>query len=92
VALRDFPQAVPLVESLRATLAGDRAALERYFSVDFSGDLDHWTLELLPADVAIRSSVRRILISGERDHIHTVEIQQPDGDSSTMTLGPELGP
>ena len=92
VALAEFPQAVPFIESVRATLAGDRAALERYFTVDFSGDLDHWTLELLPADATIKSSVRRILISGERDHIHTVEIQQPDGDSSTMTLGPELGP
>jgi hypothetical protein len=30
VALQDFPHAVPFIESLRATLAGDRAALERY--------------------------------------------------------------
>jgi len=81
---------VPFIESVRATLAGDRAALERYFTVDFSGDLDHWTLELLPSDAAIKRSVRRILISGERDHIRTVDIQQTDGDSSTLTLGPEL--
>jgi predicted LPLAT superfamily acyltransferase len=90
VALAEFPQAVPFIESVRATLAGDRAALERYFTVDFSGDLGHWTLELLPIDATMRRSVRRILISGERDHIHTVDIQQTDGDSSTLTLGPEL--
>jgi len=91
VSLRDFPQAVPFIESMRATLAGDRTALERYFTVDFSGDLSHWTLELLPADATMKRSVRRILISGEREHIRTVQIQQTDGDSSTITLGPELG-
>src|SRR5215470_306318 len=42
--LEDYPQAVPFVESIRATLAGDRAALERYFTAEFTGDLAHWML------------------------------------------------
>ena len=92
VALRDFPQAVPFIESLRATLAGDRAALERYFTVHFSGNLDRWTLELTPADAALRRNVRRILIVGERERIRTVAIDQSDGDSSTLTIGPDLTP
>ena len=92
VALRDFPQAAPFVESLRATLAGDRAALEHYFTVHFSGNLDRWSLELIPADATLRRSVQRVLIAGERDRIGTVEIHQSDGDSSTLTVGPELPP
>ena len=92
VALRDFPQAAPFVESVRATLAGDRAALERYFTVQFSGNLDRWSLELTPADAVLRRSVQRVLIGGERDRIHTVEIDQRDGDSSMLTIGPELSP
>jgi hypothetical protein len=92
VALRDFPQALPFVESLRATLAGDRIALERYFAVHFSGDLEHWTLELTPAGATVRRNVQRILIVGEHDRIGTVEIDQRDGDSSTLTLGANLAP
>jgi hypothetical protein len=92
IALRDFPQAAPFVESVRATLAGDRAALERYFTVQFSGNLDRWSLELTPADAVLRRSVQRVLIDGERDRIHTVEIDQRDGDSSTLTIGTELSP
>jgi hypothetical protein len=92
LALRDFPQAVPFIESLRATLAGDRAALERYFTVHFSGSLDRWTLELTPADATLRRNVRRILIAGERERIRTVAIDQRDGDSSTLTIGPDLTP
>jgi len=92
VALRDFPQALPFVESLRATLAGDRTALERHFAVHFLGDLERWTLELTPAEANVRRSVRRILIAGERDRIHTVRIDQSDGDSSTLTIGADLAP
>ena len=92
VSLHDFPQAVPFIESLRATLAGDRASLERYFTVHFSGRLERWTLELVPADAAVKRSVQHILITGESDRIRAVQIRQSDGDTSTLTIGPELAP
>jgi hypothetical protein len=92
VSLRDFPQAVPFVESLRATLAGDRAALERYFAVQFSGTLASWKLELAPTDATLKRSVRHILITGEGDRIRAVQIRQSDGDTSTLTIGTEIVP
>ena len=92
VALRDFPQAVPFVESLRATLAGDRAALTRYFTVQFSGPLGGWTLELTPIDATLKRSVQHIVITGETDRIRTVQIRQSDGDTSTLTIGAEVVP
>jgi hypothetical protein len=92
VSLRDFPQAVPFVESLRATLAGDRAALARYFTVRFAGTLGSWTLELTPTDKALKRSVQHVLITGETDRIRTVQIRHSDGDTSTLTFGHEVGP
>ena len=92
VSLRDFPQAVPFVEGLRATLAGDRAALARYFALQFSGTLGHWTLELKPIDATLKRTVRHILITGETDRIRTVQIRQSDGDTSTLTIGAEIAP
>jgi hypothetical protein len=92
VALRDFPQAVPFVESLRATLAGDRAALARYFTLQFSGTLGRWTLELTPSDSRLKRSVQHIVITGETDRIRTVQIRQSDGDTSTLTIGAEVVP
>jgi hypothetical protein len=90
--LRAYPQVVPFVESIRATLAGDRATLERLFNVGFDGTLAGWTLQLVPRDAALAAAVRDIRISGERAAIHTVEIRQSDGDRSLLTLGPELTP
>ncbi|HSY46432.1 MAG TPA: LolA-related protein [Steroidobacteraceae bacterium] len=92
LSLRDYPQVLPFVESIRATLAGDAPALERYFRVDFSGSLEHWTLALKPADASVARIVQEIRIAGERDVIHSVQIRQTDGDESVMTLGPPIGP
>ena len=90
--LRDYPQVVPLIDSLRATLAGDRAALEQVFEVEFDGALDRWTLLLRPKDPAVARSVRQIRIQGARDVIQLVAIQQADGDRSLLTIGPDVGP
>lgn len=90
--LRDYPQLVPFIESIRATLAGDRAALEHYFRPHFEGGVDHWTLSLAPADASVARTVRDLRITGERAKILTVEVRQVDGDRSLLTLGPEIPP
>lgn len=86
------PQLAPLIECLRATLAGDRAALERLFSLDLAGDLAHWTLTLTPRDAAAARSVASVRITGERADLRTVEILAADGDRSFLTLGAQLPP
>jgi hypothetical protein len=88
--LSDYPQIVPLIDSIRATLAGDRASLEHFFKVTLDGSLEHWTLLLLPSDPSVGKSVQQIRIEGAQDAIHTVEIQQADGDRSLLTIGPEV--
>lgn len=92
LSLRDYPQIVPFIESIRATLAGDRAALERYFTVHLSGSLAHWTLELTPLDAGVAHTVSRIRIEGAGDALHTVEMRQGDGDMSVLTVGASLNP
>jgi hypothetical protein len=90
--LRDYPQVVPFVESIRATLAGDRAALERFFRVQFDGTLGAWTLLLVPVDTTLAGAVKDIRIEGERAAVRTVEIRQSDGDRSLLSIGPEVPP
>lgn len=88
--LSDYPQIVPLIDSIRATLAGDRASLERVFKVRLDGSLEQWKLLLIPSDATVARSVKEIRIEGTRDVIHSVEIQQADGDRSLLTIGPEV--
>jgi hypothetical protein len=86
--LADYPQLAPLIESVRATLAGDRAALEREFQLAFSGELAHWELLLVPRDPAIAAQVQHIRLRGSGDAITEVEVLQAGGDRSVMQITP----
>ena len=90
--LRAYPQIQPFVESIRATLAGDRNSLERSFHVEFAGNLARWTLTLVPLDAKVKHLVSQVRIDGIRDRLLKVEIRQPDGDRSLMTLRPAATP
>jgi hypothetical protein len=92
VDLGAYPQIQPFVESIRATLAGDRTSLERLFHLEFAGSLGRWTLTLVPLDSNVKRSVAQVRIDGMRDQLLKVEIRQPDGDRSLMTLRPAANP
>ena len=90
--LHAYPQVLPFVESIRATLAGDRKALERLFRLDFAGSMSRWTLTLVPLESKVKQSVSQVRIDGAQDQLLKVEIRQPDGDRSLMTLRPSTLP
>ena len=90
--LQRYPQIQPFVESIRATLAGDRSALERIFHVDFAGNVQRWSLTLVPLDGRLARNVKQVQIDGSRDQLLRVEIRQADGDRSLMTLRTPAAP
>ena len=90
--LHAFPQVQPFVESIRATLAGDRGALERMFDIEFGGSVERWAMSLVPLQDKVKESVAEVRIDGARDQLLRVEIRQPDGDRSLLTLRPAARP
>jgi hypothetical protein len=84
--LKAYPAILPFIEGMRATLAGDRAALERLFTVDYTGALAHWRLTLVPRDAEVGKKIARVQIEGVRSDLTRVEIVEKDGDRSLMTL------
>ena len=81
LSLDTAPEIRPLVEALRATLAGDLATLRRYHEVTFSGTPQRWRLLLVPLSVRARAAVQRIVLEGEEGFMSTVETQGSDGRS-----------
>jgi hypothetical protein len=75
-----------LVESLRATLAGDGAELERLYTVKLEGTQQRWTLKLVPRDFEVADVVKSIGIDGSGSRVARIEILEPGGDSSVMTI------
>jgi hypothetical protein len=90
--LHRYPQIQPFIESIRATLAGDRAALERIFHVDFAGSLERWSLTLVPLDSQLTRTVKQVQIDGSRDQLLRVEIRRANGDRTLMTLRAPAAP
>ncbi|MGC2031855.1 MAG: LolA-related protein [Steroidobacteraceae bacterium] len=84
--LHRYPEIQPFVESIRATLAGDRGALERVFRVEFAGGVRRWSLTLWPLDRQLQRTIKQVQIDGSQDQLQRVEIRQTDGDRSLMTL------
>lgn len=86
VSLRDQPELAALVESVRATLAGDRAQLERHYKAQFSGPRGAWTLRLAPRDAKVRGYVETITLAGADIRLRRIEVLEAGGDRSVMTI------
>ena len=86
LSLADRPEVSGFVESIRATLVGDRAALERFYSVHLDGTEEQWRLSLRPVQPKMRKIIDEIRIDGARDVVDTIEFLQADGDRSVMTI------
>ncbi len=89
ISLQNAPLGAALVESLRATLAGDGIELERLYAVRVEGTRQRWTLALTPREVEIAGVVKTIAIAGSGSRIARMEILEPGGDGSVMTIHQE---
>ncbi len=90
--IKDYPEVAGMIESIRATLAGDRQALERLYHLNLEGSPEGWALVLRPLDAAMGWMITRIRVEGTRDEVRTVEIQQADGDRSVMRVRQSASP
>ncbi|WGY68036.1 outer membrane lipoprotein carrier protein LolA [Burkholderia cepacia] len=88
LALARYPELGAFIDSIRATLAGNRFALEQVYKVALAGHGDDWTLTLTPLDSRMLKVVSTITLDGTRDVLRSVAIRQADGDHSVMRLQP----
>jgi hypothetical protein len=77
------------LESLRATLRGDLAALQRFYQTEVTGDAAGWQLTLTPRDAEMAAVIRTIRMSGRKGVLEGIEIQETRGDRSVMRLREE---
>lgn len=83
------PEVEAFVASIRSTLQGDRAALERHYRVALQGQPEkRWTLTLEPLQARLRGIVTQIVISGMGVAVDRIDYTQSDGDRTEMRLEP----
>jgi hypothetical protein len=86
MALRDNAVVGTLVESIRATLAGDQATLQKLFRTTLEGQPSKWRLQLVPIESRMLGFVTEVRIAGRGTWVDTVEFVEPQGDHSVMTI------
>jgi Outer membrane lipoprotein carrier protein LolA-like len=90
LSLTNAPEIAAFVESIRATLAGDLPALDRFYRVELAGGPASWKLDLIPRAEKLAQLVRRIRISGSGEKITAVETDEADGDRSEMSVAEDV--
>lgn len=88
INLASRPEALAFVDSIRNTLAGNREALEKNYTLQLAGNADSWVLTLSPTAQKIAALLQRITVSGSRDQIHSIDYLLADGDRSELTIEP----
>jgi Outer membrane lipoprotein carrier protein LolA-like len=84
--LASLPAAYALVESLRATLAGDLAALERHYHLRLAGRREAWMLSLTPRDAGVAGMLAEVRLQGAAARITRIEYDEGMGDRTVITL------
>jgi hypothetical protein len=91
-ALADVPQLAALIESLRATLAGDLATLRRHYQIEMAAPAPSiasgWQLTLVPRQRAVRDAVDKIVLRGAGGEVNAVEIVDAGGDLTLLRITP----
>jgi outer membrane lipoprotein carrier protein LolA len=90
LSLANAPEIAAFVEAIRATLAGDLPALDRFYRIELAGGRAAWKLDLTPRAEKLAQLVRRIRISGSGEKITAVETDEGDGDHSEMSVAEDV--
>lgn len=90
--LQDHPELTTVVDSIRGTLSGDQAALEKNYTIEFTGVRNKWQLTLTPVQKAVTKVVSQIRIGGADAAIKTITFDQVDGDRSEMIISKVVAP
>ena len=86
VRLQEHPEISAFIESIRGTLAGDRLALEKFYTLELTGSAEEWQLVLIPTQARMTDIISRIRIGGSRADVKTIYFDQGDGDRSEMFI------
>lgn len=87
-SIDEHPEIAIYVEAIRAALAGDQTALQRYYEPSVEGNAASWKLALAPKDAKLAEQVTSIILSGKQGTVRQVEVRLGDGDYSVMSIEP----
>jgi hypothetical protein len=86
IGVKSHPLIWSFVEAIRASLAGEVAALRRFYHIKVEGTPREWSLTLRPLDPQAASYLSSIRLRGRGNHLVLVEVDEAGGDRSVMAI------
>jgi len=86
LTLQEHPVVWGFAESIRSTLTGDLATLQRFYKVALEGDARAWRLRLEPIEPRMRQAVAEIRLGGSGTWVNRIEVLEAGGDRSVMVI------
>jgi outer membrane lipoprotein-sorting protein len=90
--LSDYPQLSPLLNGIRATLAGDRVTLEKEFQLALTATGSAWSLNLQPLASEAKPLYQHIEIRGVDGSVKGVTLERASGERTNMALSEPTEP
>ena len=84
--LSEYPQLRPLLDGIRATLAGDLPTLEQNFLIAVSLSSESWTLIFRPLPSEATPAYESIVVRGNAGKIREVTLERRPGERSHMIM------
>ncbi|MDJ0389536.1 outer membrane lipoprotein carrier protein LolA [Roseomonas sp. E05] len=88
MGLDDVPEIRPLVESIRATLAGDLATLQRHFEIGFRPEGTGWRMWLTPRSLRVRAALQSVEITGRGGELTSLLTRGNEGTTRLVITPP----
>ncbi len=89
IQLSAQPEAAGIIEGIRASLSGNRTALDQNYLLTVTGTAPQWHMQLVPRDSRVTKLVRRIVVEGKHSTITRITTEQADGDRTVMDITPK---
>jgi len=86
IDLASQPIVRSFVDSFRAFLAGDRAAIEQSYTIGFTTSATGWAITLTPRAAPLTQFLARIEFRGHGDALDTMRMSETSGDTTTTTF------
>jgi len=86
ISLQQVPELAAVQAGFGALLSGDRALLERTYTVDASGARERWTLRLVPRDPRLAAALQRIDLHGRGAELRCVESVPAKGEAQRTLM------
>jgi hypothetical protein len=87
-SLERAPELQALLAAFSALLSGDVQQLARYYTIEATQGGENFRMTLIPRVADLAKHLRSVVVDGRGSEPHCFSLQQNDGDSSVMLLGP----